>query len=452
MHIISLPALTLCAFPTFAGAADQIGEFIPDDAASYDRFGGSVDLVGSLAVGGAGGDDDNGASSGSAYIFNALTGEQLQKLLPEDGSTNDRFGIAVGIGGAPGEEVAIVGSWLDNTPDQNSGSAYLFEAATGRQLAKLVPSDAEFEERFGNAVAINLVSAIVAAHWDNENGLESGAAFLFYVAIAEQYAKLMPDDGAAGDAFGTAVAISRDPLINIAVIGAPGDDVAGDDSGSTYLFSATTNQQLFKLVPNDGVAGDAFGASVAISGHTVIVGAPSHGESGAAYVFDAATGLQIDKLLPNDDSVGAGFGGAVATNGLIALVGAAGADDLGEDSGAVYSFDLTTGRQLCKTVPDDGVQGAMFGTSVSVSGDTAVIGAIDDINDDMNSGSAYIYNVELCSADLNCNGAVGPDDLAVILGNWGPTPPNDPVADLDGDGLIDPTDLAIVLNKWGPCS
>ncbi len=56
-----------------------------------------------------------------------------------------------------------------------------------------------------------------------------------------------------------------------------------------------------------------------------------------------------------------------------------------------------------------------------------------------------------CPWDLNGDGAAGPADLAIILGNWGPVPPNDPIADLNDDGVVGPADLAIVLGNWGPC-
>ena len=61
------------------------------------------------------------------------------------------------------------------------------------------------------------------------------------------------------------------------------------------------------------------------------------------------------------------------------------------------------------------------------------------------------YEFQTCSADLTGDQTVGPADLAIILGNWGPVPPNDPIADLNDDGVVGPADLAIVLGNWGPC-
>ena len=63
----------------------------------------------------------------------------------------------------------------------------------------------------------------------------------------------------------------------------------------------------------------------------------------------------------------------------------------------------------------------------------------------------YEFQVVTCPADLTGDATVGPTDLAIILGNWGPVPPNDPIADLNNDGIVGPADLAIVLGNWGPC-
>ena len=92
------------------------------------------------------------------------------------------------------------------------------------------------------------------------------------------------------------------------VVGSHQDDDNGSDSGSAYVFSASTGTQLHKLLPLDGVAGDLFGRSVAVSGDTVVVGAEGKddngSDSGSAYVFSASTGtqLQIDSPLSLNQS------------------------------------------------------------------------------------------------------------------------------------------------------
>ncbi len=245
------------------------------------------------AIVGACCDDDNGDLSGSAYLFDTTTGDQIAKLLANDGTEGDVFGRSVAISGA----TAIVGAYHDDDNGNNSGSAYLFDTTTGRQIAKLLPRDGAVEDEFGRSVAISGATAIVGAWNDDDNGLDSGSAYLFDTTTGRQIAKLLPDDGAAADSFGWSVAISPDGIGTTAIVGAGRDDDNGSSSGSAYLFDVTTGRQIAKLLPDDGAVGDLFGFSVAISpdgiGTTAIVGAYWDDDndpfSGSAYLFDAAT-------------------------------------------------------------------------------------------------------------------------------------------------------------------
>ena len=197
--------------------------------------------------------------------------------------------------------------------------------------------------------------------------------------LGDQLFKLLPDDGAAGNYFGLSVAISGDTTI----VGAPQDDDNGLVSGSAYLFDISdpaNPKQVFKLLPNDGAAVDIFGFSVGISGDTAIVGAF---QKGSAYLFDTTTGKQTFKLLPNDGA--AGFGNSVAISGDTAIVGARSHD-------SAYLFDTTTGRQIFKLLPKDGEPNDQFGNSVAISGDTAVVGAPDAFPE-TNPGSAYLFDI-----------------------------------------------------------
>jgi len=156
---------------------------------------------------------------------------------------------------------------------------------SGQGLIKLLPRDGTGGEYFGNSVAISGGTAIVGALRDDDNGTLSGSAYLFDTTTGNQIAKLLPDDGAADDEFGRSVAISG----GTAIVGAWGDDDNGINSGSAYLFDTTTGNQIAKLTPNDGAAEDGFGAFVAISGGTAIVGAPLDDDngrtSGSAYLY-----------------------------------------------------------------------------------------------------------------------------------------------------------------------
>jgi len=165
-----------------------------------------------------------------------------------------------------------------------------------------------------------------------------------------QQDKLTADDGAAGDVFGYSVAVYGDT----AVIGAYGDDADnGDNSGSAYVFvrSGNTWAQQDKLTaPADDVdtAGDYFGYSVAVYGDTAVIGAPGYvdvGSSayGSAYVFVRSGNIwaQQDKLTADDGDTGDVFGNSVAVDGDTAVIGANNDDDNGDNSGSAYVFKLT---------------------------------------------------------------------------------------------------------------
>jgi FG-GAP repeat/Lectin C-type domain len=266
-------------FDTTTGV--QIAKLLPSDGAVYDSFGFSVAIDGTIALVGAPLHSDNGTSSGSAYLFDTTTGAQIAKLLPSDGAAYDGFGYSVAIDGT----TALVGAYEHNDNGASSGSAYLFNTSSGAQIAKLLPNDIAAGDWFGYSVAIDGTTAIVGARWHSDNGTNSGSAYLFDTTTGGQVAKLLPSDGAAGDAFGNSVAIDG----TTAIVGAALGDDNGTNSGSAYLFDTTTGAEIAKLLPGDGAAGDAFGNSVAIDGTTAIVGAVHHNGngtcSGSAYLF-----------------------------------------------------------------------------------------------------------------------------------------------------------------------
>ncbi len=327
----------------------------------------------------------------------AMTPVQVAKLLAEDGAGNDFFGFSVALF----DNTAVIGAFRDDDKGVDSGSAYVFtrfEDGWSRQ-AKLTAADGAAGDEFGGKVALDGDVALIGAARHDGMGVDAGSAYVFTRSRTgwRQQAMLTAPDGAAGDEFGYSVAISGD----VAVIGAPRDDDNGDDSGSAYVFtrSGSAWSRQAKLTAADGAAGDVFGISVAISGDTVVIGADLADErgsnSGAAYVFSRSGNAwrQQAKLTADDGTAGDLFGMRVAIFGGTAVIGAAREDDKGENSGAAYVFvrSGTTWGQQAKLVAADGAAHDRFGTRVAVYGNTAVIGAIlDDATSD-NSGSAYVF-------------------------------------------------------------
>ena len=212
------------------------------------------------------------------------------KLIASDGEGGDLFG-----GGtiSISADKAIVGAFLDNDKGNNSGSAYIFEKISGiwTEVAKLTASDGVADDEFGVSVSISGDNAIVGADRDDDAGTGSGSAYMFekVSGIWTQVAKLTASDGAFGDAFGGSVSISGDK----AVVGARGDDDNGIASGSAYIFQKVFGiwTEVTKLTASDGAPSDFFGQPVSISGDQAIAGSASDDNengslAGSAYIFE----------------------------------------------------------------------------------------------------------------------------------------------------------------------
>ncbi len=296
-------------------------------------------------------------------------------------------------------------------------------------------------DKFGYAVAVDGDIAVIGAYQDDDNGADSGAVYVFsrVEGVWTQAAKLTAFDGEAYDNFGISVAVDGDTV----VVGAPGNDGAGADSGSVYVFVKptggwVTSTETAKLTAYDGAALDYFGYSVAVDGDTVLVGAyldddeeNDSEDSGSAYVFtkpnssggwadwDPMEDTETAKLTASDGADDDWFGVSVALDGNTAVIGASGDDDKGIDSGSVYVFVKPSGawaggNETDKLTADDGEAQDNFGYSVAVDVDTVevsgaevevatvVVGAyqhdpIDPLSDPdsplylLDAGAAYVF-------------------------------------------------------------
>jgi len=360
---------------------DQLFKLLPDDWEINAEFGHAVEMDSTHIIVGAPGFRGHG----KAYLFDAA-GNQLFVLEASDRDTGRLYGDAVAILGAN----AIIGDPnADVNGVKNSGAAYVIDTATGRERFRLLPAETHAYHGFGSGVAVNDQVALIGAPGDMANGSRSGAVYVFDLVTGEEISKLFPDDGDESDFFGVSVAIHGD----LAVVGAPGDDDNGDRSGSVYIFSFATGQQLYKLIPNDGEEDESFGVSVAFNSAFVLVGAENDDHnghrSGSAYLFDVKTGHQLYKLLPDDGEFDAWFGGSVALDGTTGIVGAARA---ARASGNAYLYDLTTGRQILRLRAGDPAEDDRFGSSVAISSLGALVGAHNDDEQAQDAGAAYLFD------------------------------------------------------------
>lgn len=280
-------------------------------------------------------------------------------------------------------------------------------AATPYSPQKLVASDGAAEDFFGYSVALSGDTVVIGSFKDDDQalGVDAGSAYVFTRSgkVWSQQAKLTAVDGAPNDTFGGNVVLSSDTII----IGAMRDDDKGENSGSAHVYIRSENiwDHQAKIIAADGAKDDGFGQSLALSGNTVIIGAPrdddngqdSGKNTGSVYVFtrDGTTWQQQAKLTADDGADGDLFGISVALSGDTILVGADLHDEVAKNAGAVYVYTRSgnSWSQQAKLTAADGSEIDIFGVRVALSGDTALISARRDDDNVMgvDAGSAYIF-------------------------------------------------------------
>jgi uncharacterized repeat protein (TIGR01451 family) len=385
------------------GVLQQAARLTASDGAANDRLGSAVAISGDTAVLGS---HYRSSSAGAVYVYtrSGATWTQQAKLTASDAAANDQFGYSVAISG----DTIVVGAYMDDDHGSNSGSAYVFtrSGSTWSQQGKLTAADGAANDYFGYSVAVENDTALISASSDDDSGLDSGSAYVFTRSGSawSQQAKMLAADGAAGDQFGCAVALSGET----ALIGAYRTDHTGANSGSAYTFvrSGATWTQQAELVAADAATNDAFGYSVALAGDTALVGAywddDAGTNSGSAYVFtrSGSSWSQESKLTATDAAAGDQFGYAVAVSDGTALVGAPFDDDPTTSSGSAYGFSkLAAGwTQVGKRV-DPGAGGGLYGSAVALSGSAAVIGAMNDGGVANLAGAGYILNSYVTNED-----------------------------------------------------
>ena len=398
--------------PESGGWADatETAKLTASDAAANDEFGISVAVHGETVVVGAHQNDadDQSNNEGAAYVFTKpgsggwADATETAKLTASDGAVNDEFGISVAVDG----DTVVLGAHKYDVDDNgtsipNAGAAYVFTKPE---------TDANVDE---------------SKDWKDWASLDDkGKAGLT--------AKLIAFDAARGDEFGISVAVDDDE--DTIVVGAYLDDDNGDNSGSAYVFTRDSNgwSQKTKLTGPSRGKGDRLGYSVAVVGFTVIAGAErsniSGPDSGAVYLWvvpqwadivnsDATTKSHTVTGLTNreeysfqvravDKVEGVGAGPpsevratplkprAAKPTGLSAAPGDTQVrlswNDPTDGSPPIDNYQLWQHVHSQKLAHDDKQNLDEFGYAVAIDGDTAVVGMPGEDSPD-NSGAAFVF-------------------------------------------------------------
>lgn len=394
---VFLTAFLAVAAPAFGQVMNEDLKLLPSDGGAGYEFGNAIALDNGIVAVGARHDDDNGTNSGSAYLFNAYTGQEIVKLVPNDGAAGDEFGSSIAMAGG----IVAVGTPGKGDNGVGSGAAYLFNAMTGAQLAKLLPDDGADGDNFGNAIAIDGGLVAVSAMNEDEFAENGGAAYLFDATTGAQLAKLIPEETGNRN-FGVSIAMDG----GIVAVGARMhfDLGMGFTLGAAFLFDASTGNQLHRIESSNNTWTDFFGDAVDIDDGIVAVGAWAksiyYDHSGAAYLFDANTGSQLAYLVPADGHDRDNFGISISIDNGIVAIGAHQDGDNGWVSGSAYLWDASSGTQIAKFLASDGAAFDYFGSSIAIDNGVVAVGAIGDEDNGADSGSVYLGMVIGGGGDL----------------------------------------------------
>jgi len=366
-------------FAAAGSAWSQQAKLTAADAAAGDLFGASVSLSGTTAVAGAAG---KFVGTGAAYVFinSSTSWSQQAKLTAADGASGDLFGFSVSISGdtvLAGAPIKTCQFSCGTARAGGLGGAYVFirTGTSWSQQAALVSSDGG--GAFGYSVAVSGTTAIVLENYNNS--FLTGAAFAFVRSGTNwpQQAKLAASDLVVGDGLASA-AVSG----SAALVGAPGK-TGGLGAVYAFLQTGTNWTQQAKLIASGATSADGFGSAISVNGETALIASPlKASQQGAVYVFvrSATDGIWSQQAKLTGPGGAASFGQSVSLSGDTAVIGA---------SNAAYIFlrSGTSWTQQSKLAGADTATGDSFGSSVTVYGDTAAVGAPGKNA----TGAAYVF-------------------------------------------------------------
>ncbi|MEQ1749857.1 MAG: choice-of-anchor D domain-containing protein, partial [Prosthecobacter sp.] len=391
--------------------------------ASGDTFGRSVAVSGTLMVVGAPLADIGANDAGIAHVYDFSSGTPTVPVATLNNPvpvSNDQFGYTVAISGTR----VAVGRFKSS-----GGSVNIYDLSG---VTPTVPthtlSSPTTSDEYGTTVVISGARVAVGAPRDDTGGIDKGSVYVYDLSSGTPtvpVTTLNKPASTSGYAFGSALAISGTQL----VVG------GGINADSAHVYDLTSGTPTVPITTLNGSG--QFGASVAISGIRVVVGATYGGTSsaGRVLVYDLSSGTPTVPVTTLNNPTPAAddqFGNSVAISGTRLVVGAFQDDDGATDSGRAYVYDLGSGTPTVPvaTISNPGpAAGDKFGNSVAVDGATVAIGAPYDDSAMPDKGYAYVFGPAAPTVTLNTTGLPTTLTTLTITGTgFDSTPGNNTVA------------------------
>ncbi|MCB2057515.1 MAG: FG-GAP repeat protein, partial [Novosphingobium sp.] len=306
-------------------------------------FGRSVAMSGARVVVGAPGT----SGGGNVFVYdlnNATPATPVLTIANPGPASGDSFG-SVAVSG----RWLVVGAPADDTLASNAGSVYVYDldgVDPAVPVMTLNKPGAVASDSFGNAVAIFGTLVVTSATGDDTGASNAGSAYVFDLAGSTPtvpVAILNNPTPVSNDGFSNAVAISGMQV----VIGASGDDTFASNAGSVYVYDLGSTTPLVPLTLSNPfpAANDGFGSAVKIAGTRLVVGAASDDLAavnvGSVYVYELASASpEVPAFTLSNPAPSAGdfFGASLAVEGGMLIIGASGKDTPAYDAGAAYVF------------------------------------------------------------------------------------------------------------------
>lgn len=431
--------VVLTAAPALAGRPwRERVKLAATDARPDAYLGGAVDIEGSLAITGA----HNDLGLGAAYVFarDPAGWHQEAKLVPADLTPGTGYGRSVGVSG----DRAVVGApW-----GPEGGAVYVFRRVSPgfwTQEAKLTLAGSG-PALFGRSVAIHDDRIVVGMpQYGGSGGIRIYRLETSWVVEETIWAL-------GSQNFGSAVAYDGQR----AIIGAELEEVGGVPAGSASIMRRDGTEWSTDgyITAGAGAAFDYFGCSVAIDGERAIVGAQLADaglvrDAGAAYAFRyVSPGVWVQENKMTSGGGGDVFGNSVSISGDRAVVGGYLANERGTDSGVAYVFRYWNAgwRQETSIMGNDTQIWDSFGSAVCVDAKTIFVGAFHHDVVPRDTGAVHVF---LCLADLTGDGVVDIEDYFAYVDYFDL---GDPLADIDGDTDVDMDDFWLFLGHYdGQC-